>query len=142
MKRVFGLTARLAAGVAVGVTICCGMSYAAGPSLGLDAAGLGRHAARDPGIHLQAAAFAPGTLQAFAPRREPATPEEVIGRLAYKISYVGSVLLTADRIVRSVDSVLDSMEWTGADGTCLRIAAEPATHGFEVGVRVSRPINF
>jgi hypothetical protein len=142
MKQVSDVTARIVAATVVGLVVCSGITYAAGPALGLNPAALGAPSRRDPGIHLQSVLPGAAPLQAVSPQRETATPEEVIGRLAYKISYVGSVLLTADRIVRSVDSVLDSMEWTGNDGTTLRIAAEPASRGFEVGIRLSRPLDF
>lgn len=80
-------------------------------------------------------------LQAVTPQA-PGDSHEDLARLAYKISYIGSVILTADRVVRSVDSVLDSMKLTRPDGTRMSMNMEPASHGFEVMIRLSRPIDF
>ena len=68
--------------------------------------------------------------------------QEQVGRWAYKISYVGSLLLTADHLIRSVDSVMESMEISREDGTQLRLLMEPNSRGFEVMVRLERPIGF
>jgi len=63
-------------------------------------------------------------------------------RLAYKISYAGAILLTADHVIRSVDSLLDSMEYTRPDGTSLHFVMEPKSKGFEVMLKMSRPLSF
>jgi hypothetical protein len=65
-----------------------------------------------------------------------------LGQLAFKISYVGSLILTADRVVRSVDSILDGMQVTRDDGSTLKLLMEPGTSGFDVMLRMSRPIEF
>jgi hypothetical protein len=65
-----------------------------------------------------------------------------LGQIAYKISYFGSLILTADRVVRSVDSVLDGMQVTRSDGTRLKLLMEPGTSGFDVMLRMSRPLDF
>ena len=62
--------------------------------------------------------------------------------LVYRISYVGAVVLTADRVVRSMDSVLDRMQYQGHDGTNLRLVMEPSRHGFDVMLKMSRPLEF
>jgi hypothetical protein len=62
--------------------------------------------------------------------------------LVYRISYVGAVVLTADRVVRSMDSVLDRMQYRGNDGTALRLVMEPSRHGFDVMLKMSRPLEF
>ncbi len=65
-----------------------------------------------------------------------------LGRIAYRVGYVGVLLLTADRVVRRVDSVMDSMELTADDGTCLRLQMQPERRGFEVKLRLTRPLGF
>ncbi len=70
--------------------------------------------------------------------REAARIEE----LAYRISYAGALLLTADRLVRSFDSILESMQMNTGDGTNFRFVLEPRRRGFEVGLRLTRPIGF
>jgi hypothetical protein len=60
--------------------------------------------------------------------------------IAYKISYVGSILLTADQVVRSVDSVMDSMKLRAPDGAVVRFDMRPDSKGFEMMLRVSRPL--
>jgi len=53
-----------------------------------------------------------------------------------RISVVGGLLLTADRLFRSVDSPLLLRD----DGSCVRINA--ANNGFLVGFTMSRPLDF
>lgn len=65
-----------------------------------------------------------------------------LGRIAYKVGYVGVLLLTADRVVRRVDSVMDSMELNADDGTCLRLQMQPDRRGFEVKLKLTRPLGF
>jgi hypothetical protein len=66
---------------------------------------------------------------------------ESIAEIAYKISYVGSFILTADRLVRSVDSVLDHMSVT-QDETTLRLDMRPASKGFQVMLKLDRHLDF
>jgi hypothetical protein len=69
-------------------------------------------------------------------------PREVVANIAYKISYAGAILLTADQVVRSVDSVMDKLKLEGEDGSSLRFSMRPSMSGFSVMVRLSRPIEF
>jgi hypothetical protein len=62
--------------------------------------------------------------------------------IAYRISYAGVLLLTADRLFRSFDSVLESMQMNAEDGTNFRFVMEPQSRGFEIGLRLTRPIGF
>jgi hypothetical protein len=62
--------------------------------------------------------------------------------IAYRISYAGVLLLTADRLFRSFDSVLESMQMNAGDGTNFRFVMEPKSRGFEIGLRLTRPIGF
>jgi hypothetical protein len=62
--------------------------------------------------------------------------------IAYRISYAGVLLLTADRLFRSFDSVLESMQMNAGDGTNFRFVMEPQSQGFEIGLRLTRPIGF
>ena len=57
-----------------------------------------------------------------------------------RISVVGGVLLTADRLIRSMDSVKDAPLLLRDDGSCLRINA--VNNGFLVGFTMSRPLDF
>jgi hypothetical protein len=61
---------------------------------------------------------------------------------AYKISFVSGLLLTADQVVRSVDSVMDAATYRRDDGSYLRLNAEPMSRGFLVGLVMSRPLDF
>jgi len=81
------------------------------------------------------------SFRGFTPQ-QPRDSHEDLARLAYKISYVGTILLTADHLVRSVDSVLDSMKLTRDDGTRMVMLMEPRSRGFEVMIKLSRPIDF
>ena len=56
------------------------------------------------------------------------------------ISVVGGLLLTADRLIRSMDSVKDAPLLLRDDGSCVRINA--ANNGFLVGFTMSRPLDF
>jgi hypothetical protein len=85
---------------------------------------------------------APRTVPLGIQRSRPRDDGEAIASLAYKLSYAGALLLTADRIWRSVDSVLDSMCLEGSGGEEMRLVCEPASRGFEVTLRVTRPIDF
>ena len=57
-----------------------------------------------------------------------------------RISVVGGVLLTADRLIRSMDSVKDAPLLLGDDGSSLRISA--VSNGFLLGFTVNRPLDF
>lgn len=126
----------------LGITCCAATAYAAPPQID--------NAAPDLGLTFSGSAAENAFLN---PIEDPAvyslTPEppirsvqEQVGRWAYKISYIGSLLLTADHLVRSVDSVMESMEISREDGTQLRLLMEPNSRGFEVMVRLERPIGF
>jgi len=65
-----------------------------------------------------------------------------VEQIASRISYVGVVLLTADRIARSMDSVLETMQIRCPDGTCLQLDTSPGRRGLGMGVLLSRPLNF
>ncbi len=82
-------------------------------------------------------------------RAAPASKEATEARelaevqaIAYRISYAGVLLLTADRLFRSFDSVLESMQLNAEDGTNFHFVMEPKSRGFEIGLRLSRPIGF
>jgi hypothetical protein len=123
----------------IGVTCCAGSVYAAGFQDG-DAS------------PSQAVLSLSGTsrTQAFLSAASPAPVQALtaqssrldLGQLAFRISYIGSLILTADRVVRSVDSVLDGMEVTRDDGTRLKLLMEPGSGGFDVMLKMSRPLEF
>jgi hypothetical protein len=81
-------------------------------------------------------------IQFLNQETRPKDTLQELSQLAYKISYVSSLILTADQIVRSVDSVMDRMELTREDGSRLRLRMQPSSGGFEVMLKVSRPIEF
>lgn len=123
----------------IGLTCCVSAAYAAG---GPD----GSRPALEP-LSLTGVSPAKAFLAAGNPAPVQALPQHQaakfdLGQLAYKISYVGSLILTADRVVRSVDSVLDGMQVTSDDGSTLKLLMEPGTRGFDVMLRMSRPIDF
>lgn len=125
----------------VGLTCCVGAAYANSPRIELDVGptpAFLSSTAGQAGLNV-----AQVTDQSAFPERNKAhdTLEE-LSRMAYQISYIGSLLLTADHVVRSVDSVLDSMELTRQDGTQLRLHMRPNSDGFEVSLKLSRPIEF
>jgi hypothetical protein len=62
--------------------------------------------------------------------------------IANKVAYVGSLLLTADLVWRSMDSVLNRMAFVQPDGTELRLKMRPSSGGFNVMLKLSRPIDF
>jgi len=74
---------------------------------------------------------------------EPAIPNdrEKLEAFAAKVSYAGVILLTADRVFRSMDSVLEHMKVTRPDGTVLHLEMGPASGGMSVGLKVSRPLD-
>lgn len=76
--------------------------------------------------------------------KEAAEAREIaeVQAIAYRISYAGVLLLTADRLFRSFDSVLESMQMNAGDGTNFRFVMEPKSRGFEIGLRLTRPIGF
>lgn len=80
-----------------------------------------------------------------APASKEATEAREVAEveaIAYRISYAGVLLLTADRLFRSFDSVLESMQMNTEDGTNFRFVMEPQSRGFEIGLRLTRPIGF
>jgi hypothetical protein len=123
----------------IGLTCCVSTTYAAGIS--------GRHRTPLESLSLSGEPPAKAFLSAANPSPIQALPQHEsskfdLGALAYKISYVGSLILTADRVVRSVDSVLDGMQVTRDDGTRLKLLMEPGSRGFDVMIRMSRPLEF
>lgn len=73
---------------------------------------------------------------------EKAHRDDSVEAIAYRISYAGVLLLSADRLVRSFDSLVESMQMNAVDGTNFRLVMEPRSRGFEVGIRLERPIGF
>ena len=65
-----------------------------------------------------------------------------LGAFALKVGYIGSLLLTADQIVHSVDSVMDRMSYEAPDGSQFRFTLAPESEGVEVMFRISRPLDF
>jgi len=59
-----------------------------------------------------------------------------------KLSVVGGVLLTADRLIRAADSMRETNLLQRADGSCFRLNTEPTAKGFMVGFTLSRPLDF
>lgn len=59
-----------------------------------------------------------------------------------KISVVGGLLLTADRIFRAADSMRETSLLQRADGSFIRLNTEPTSKGFSVGFTMSRPLDF
>lgn len=57
-----------------------------------------------------------------------------------RISVVGGVLITADRLIRSMDSVKDAPLLLRDDGSSFRINA--VNNGFLLGFTMSRPLDF
>ncbi len=138
LSAVLGLTC-----CALGLTCCFKASYAAPPRAERTStvnptdlsAHLAPYALDFDGYRVQPEVFRSGEAR-------PGNDRLDLARVAYRISYAGALLLTADRIVRRVDSVLDSMEYTSADGTAFRFNLEPKSKGFEVMLTLSRPIGF
>ncbi len=124
-----------------GVTCCVAASYAATPRAGVQLSTLDR-----PTLSAQ---VSPLSLFGSTGRQPDLFPVESrtdsrfdYSRLAYKISYAGAILLTADHVVRSVNSLLDSMEYTGRDGTSIHFVMEPKSKGFDVMLKLNRPLGF
>jgi hypothetical protein len=122
----------------LGLSLCAAKVCTAGPEPALT----GFNVPRDGLPRVQAPKSAFQSFRFLSESTKPESTEEIIGKFAYRISYFGSFLLTADRLVRSMDSVMESMQVERPDGTCLRLCAEPGSRGFEVGLRLSRPIDF
>lgn len=70
-----------------------------------------------------------------------ASGEFDLEKFASRISYAGAILLTADHVFRSVDSVLERAQVRCADGTCIRLDMKSAS-GVGMMLKVSRPIEF
>jgi hypothetical protein len=124
-----------------GITCCVTASYAATPRVGIRLPDLA-----PAGFPAQVSTL---SLVGPAEKQPDVLPVESrsdskfdYSRLAYKISYAGAILLTADHVIRSVDSLLDSMEYTRPDGTTVHFIMEPKSKGFEVMVKMSRPLGF
>lgn len=68
--------------------------------------------------------------------------ESSLESFANSISFFGGLLLTADRVFRSVDSVMEAPLVKREDGSILRVNAEPTSRGFLLGFHLSRPLDF
>ena len=126
----------------LGVSCCVGATYANSPRVSLEATPTPAFLSSDAADRIELNTPQVHDPAAFSIQDEPTDGIEELSRMAYRISYIGSLLLTADHIVRSVDSVLDSMELTRQDGTQLRFQMRPNTKGFQVTLKLSRPIEF
>ncbi len=124
-----------------GVTCCVAASYAATPHAGLPLSTLDRPAL-SARLSPLSVLGSPGRQPDLFPVESTRDSRFDYSRLAYKISYAGAILLTADHVIRSVDSLLDSMEYTGRDGTSLHFVMEPKSKGFEMMLKMSRPLGF
>ncbi|HET9234144.1 MAG TPA: hypothetical protein VFP10_08410 [Candidatus Eisenbacteria bacterium] len=71
-----------------------------------------------------------------------ARKESSLEAFASRVSFVGGLLLTADRVFRSVDSVMEAPLLKREDGSILRVNAEPTSRGFLLGFHLSRPLDF
>jgi hypothetical protein len=125
--------------VLVGITCCVGTTYAAGLNDGMRPSPGVLALSGDSATKAFLTAANPSPVQALS---QSGSSKFDLGQIAYKISYFGSLILTADRVVRSVDSVLDGMQVTRSDGTRLKLLMEPGTSGFDVMLRMSRPLDF
>jgi len=85
--------------------------------------------------------LAPGSLDEPHVALDPLTHFGT-SSLAYKVSFVGGLLLTADRVLRSMDSVMEATSFKSRDGSCFKLNAEPYSRGFLVGLTMSRPLDF
>jgi len=130
--------------LALGLTSLFSVGYASGPAVSSGPSlRLSLSSTTPPNQAILQDLQGPGTPQApyLEPRQvRPRSTQDAIAALAYKISYVGSILLTADQVVRSVDSVMDSMKLQTADGSMLRLQMRPESKGFEMMLRLSRPL--
>ena len=68
--------------------------------------------------------------------------ESSLEAFANRVSFFGGLLLTADRVFRSVDSVMEAPLVKREDGSILRVNAEPTSRGFLLGFHLSRPLDF
>ncbi len=129
--------------VTLGLTFICGVAGASTP-VAHRAAGtvalLDLSGTQDRSFLQNLPDLPPTALRGEAPNR--ADSDLDIMQVVYRLSYVGAVVLTADRVVRSVDSVLDRMQINCTDGTNVRFTMEPGRRGFDVMVKVSRPLEF
>lgn len=73
---------------------------------------------------------------------EPRSGRQTVLALAQKLSTLGAIILTADQVARSVDSVMNRLTLEREDGTVLKFRMEPAIDGFAVRVALSRPLDF
>ena len=85
---------------------------------------------------------APRAAEPLWPGIDPRGDENSLEALASKISFVGGLILTADHVMRSVDSVMEAAAYRRPDGSYLRLNAEPMSRGFLVGLVMSRPLDF
>ncbi len=76
----------------------------------------------------------------FHPDQTPRarTSQEELAAFAYKLSYAGVLLLTADQLWRSVDSVMESLRYRGLSGTEMQLRMQPSTGGFRVTLHLRR----
>ena len=68
--------------------------------------------------------------------------ESSLEAFASRVSFFGGLLLTADRVFRSVDSAMEAPLIKSEDGSVLRVNAEPTSGGFLLGFHLSRPLDF
>ena len=124
----------------LGVCCCASVSYASSPA---------PDRSRPAAIQLSASSGyeflndLPARVPEALQEQDMAVGHEIdVMKVIYRISYVGAVVLTADRVVRSVDSVLDRMHYDCEDGTSLRFVMEPKHRGFDVMLKMTRPLEF
>ena len=124
---------------------CITMAYAGGfestgKSNALETVASARNS--EPRAFLDARSLQAHSIQALWPSQPISGPGHSIESLAAKISFIGGLLLTADQVMRSVDSVMEAATYRRPDGSYLRLNAEPMSRGFLLGVIMSRPIDF
>lgn len=128
----------------LGVSCCAAAAYAGTPRAEVwtqpSSAFLLSGTASAQSFLSEAPTLSPNLLEPF--RSDEASSLEDLTIIANKIAYVGSLILTADQVIRSMDSVLNRMTLTQPDGTELRLNMRPSSGGFKVMLRLSRPIDF
>jgi hypothetical protein len=144
---------RLARNLSIAAVVICGLTassggvYAAGFESGAGSSPLEAMTAprgTDGRAFLQPKSFdIPRATEPLWPEtRSPRDDNHSLEALASKISFVGGLILTADHLMRSVDSVMEAAAYRRPDGSYLRLNAEPTSKGFLVGLVMSRPLEF
>ena len=125
----------------IGVSCCAAASYAGTPRADVwvqpSSAFLISGTASAESVLDEAPLPSPALLEPF--RSDEVSSIEELTIIANKIAYVGSLILTADQVIRSMDSVLNRMALTQPDGTELRLNMRPSSGGFKVMLKLSRP---